>query len=129
MHYVDDIIDSGGTIINAVEALKNGAIMLMFITHVVLKAMHQQNQEIKKKKLITIDTIDNSNKIKNNNKIEILSILLMVKIKRISNPTSGLICLINTCFIFKAELNTFLKLWLILKQIKEINLLQAIIIS
>ena len=90
---VDDIIDSGGTIINAVDALKkNGATeVYVFITHAVLSG--DAANKIKKskiKKLITTDTIDNSQKIKNNNKIEVLSIssLMAEAIKRISNSTS-----------------------------------------
>ncbi len=90
---VDDIIDSGGTIINAVEALKkNGAIdVYVFITHAVLSG--DAANKIKKskiKKLVITDTIDNSQKIKNNNKIEVLSIssLMAEAIKRISNSTS-----------------------------------------
>ena len=90
---VDDIIDSGGTIVNAVEALKKaGAIdVYVFITHAVLSG--DAIAKIKKskiKKLIITDTIDNSNKIKNNNKIEVLSIssLMAEAIKRISNSNS-----------------------------------------
>ena len=90
---VDDIIDSGGTIVNAVEALKkSGAIdVYVFITHAVLSG--EAVEKIKKskiKKLIITDTIDNSKKIKNNNKIEVLSIssLMAEAIKRISNSNS-----------------------------------------
>ena len=90
---VDDIIDSGGTIVNAVDALKkNGATdVYVFITHAVLSG--DAVNKIKKskiKKLIITDTIDNYNKIKNNNKIEVLSIssLMAEAIKRISNSTS-----------------------------------------
>ena len=90
---VDDIIDSGGTIVNAVDALKkNGATeVFVFITHAVLSG--DAVNKIKKskiKKLIITDTIDNSKKIKNNNKIEVLSIssLMAEAIKRISNSTS-----------------------------------------
>ena len=90
---VDDIIDSGGTIVNAVEALKkNGAVdVYVFITHAVLSG--DALAKIKKskiKKLIITDTIDNSQKIKNNNKIEVLSIssLMAEAIKRISNSNS-----------------------------------------
>ena len=90
---VDDIIDSGGTIVNAVEALKKaGAIeVYVFITHAVLSG--DAISKIKKskiKKLIITDTIDNSQKIKNNNKIEVLSIasLMAEAMKRISNSTS-----------------------------------------
>ena len=90
---VDDIIDSGGTIINAVDALKkNGATeVYVFITHAVLSG--DAANKIKKskiKKLVITDTIDNYQKIKNNNKIEVLSIstLMAEAMKRISNSTS-----------------------------------------
>ena len=90
---VDDIIDSGGTIINAVEALKKeGAIdVFVFITHAVLSG--EAVAKIKKskiKKLIITDTIDNTLKIKNNSKIEVISIapLMAEAINRISNSTS-----------------------------------------
>ncbi len=90
---VDDIIDSGGTIVNAVDALKKaGAIdVFVFITHAVLSG--EAVSKIKKskiKKLIITDTIDNHKKIKNNNKIEVLSIssLMSEAIKRISNSNS-----------------------------------------
>ena len=77
---VDDIIDSGGTIVNAVEALKKaGAIdVYVFITHAVLSgdaAKKIQNSKIKK--LIITDTIDNSLKIKNNSKIEVILPLMI----------------------------------------------------
>ena len=90
---VDDIIDSGGTIINAVEALKKaGAIdVYVFITHAVLS--NNAAELIKRskiKKLIITDTIDNSLKVKNNSKIEVISIapLMAEAINRISNSTS-----------------------------------------
>ena len=90
---IDDIIDSGGTIINAVDALKKaGAIdVYVFITHAVLSG--DAAEKIKKskiKKLIITDTIDNSLKIKNNSKIEVISIapLMAEAISRISNSTS-----------------------------------------
>ena len=90
---VDDIIDSGGTIVNAVDALKkNGANeVYVFITHAVLSgeaAKKIKNSKIKK--LIITDTIDNAKKIKNNNKIEVLSIasLMSEAIKRIANSNS-----------------------------------------
>jgi len=90
---VDDIIDSGGTIVNAAEALKkNGATeVYVFITHAVLsKDAADKIKKSKVKKLIITDTIDNSQKIKNNSKIEVLSIspLMAEAIKRISNSTS-----------------------------------------
>jgi ribose-phosphate pyrophosphokinase len=90
---IDDIIDSGGTIINAVDALKKaGAIdVYVFITHAVLSG--EAAEKIKKskiKKLIITDTIDNSLKVKNNSKIEVISIapLMAEAISRISNSTS-----------------------------------------
>ena len=90
---VDDIIDSGGTIINAVNALiKNGANeVYVFISHGVLSgdaAKKIKNSKIKK--LVVTDTIDNSKKINNNNKIEVLSVssLMSEAIKRIANSNS-----------------------------------------
>tara|TARA_B110001452_G_scaffold264907_1_gene268705 strand:+ start:585 stop:1517 length:933 start_codon:yes stop_codon:yes gene_type:complete len=90
---VDDIIDSGGTIVNAVDALKKaGAVeVYVFITHAVLSGEAiSKIQKSKIKKLIITDTIDNTAKIKNNSKIEVLSIaqLMAEAIKRISNSTS-----------------------------------------
>ena len=89
---VDDIIDSGGTIVNAVDALKkNGANeVYVFITHAVLSGEAAKIKNSKIKKLIITDSIDNSNKIKNNNKIEVLSIssLMSEAIKRIANSNS-----------------------------------------
>ena len=90
---VDDIIDSGGTIVNAAEALiKKGAKDVhVFVTHAVLSG--DAINKIKKskiKKLVTTDSIDNSKRIKNVNKIQVLSIapLMAEAIKRISNSTS-----------------------------------------
>jgi ribose-phosphate pyrophosphokinase len=90
---VDDIIDSGGTIVNAVEALKKaGAVdVYVFITHAVLSGTAVDKiKKSKIKKLIITDTIDNLKKIKNNNKIEVLSIssLMAEAIKRIANSNS-----------------------------------------
>ena len=90
---VDDIIDSGGTIVNAVAALKKaGAVdVYVFITHAVLSGdAVKKIKNSKIKKLIITDTIDNSQKIKNNNKIEVLSIssLMSEAIKRIANSNS-----------------------------------------
>ena len=90
---VDDIIDSGGTIVNAVDALKKSGAneVYVFITHAVLSgdAIKKINNS-KIKKLIITDTINNSHKIKNNNKIEVLSIssLMSEAIKRIANSNS-----------------------------------------
>ncbi len=90
---VDDIIDSGGTIVNAVDALKKSGAneVYVFITHAVLSG--DAVNKIKKskiKKLVITDTIDNAQKIKNNNKIEVLSIasLMSEAIKRIANSNS-----------------------------------------
>ncbi len=90
---VDDIIDSGGTIVNAAEELiKKGAKSVnVFVTHAVLSG--DAINKIKKskiKKLIITDSIDNSRRIKNINKIQVLSIstLMAEAIKRISNSTS-----------------------------------------
>ena len=90
---VDDIIDSGGTIVNAAQALINrGASEVhVYITHGVLSG--EAVNKIKKskiKKLVITDTIDNSNKIKKARNIEVLTIsnLLGEAIKRISNSTS-----------------------------------------
>ena len=90
---IDDIIDSGGTIVNAAQALINrGAKEVhVYITHGVLSG--EAVEKIKKskiKKLVITDTIDNSDKVKKAKNIEILSIanLLGEAIKRISNSTS-----------------------------------------
>ena len=90
---VDDIIDSGGTIVNAAQALINrGANEVhVYITHGVLSG--EAVDKIKKsriKKLVITDTIDNSDKIKKAKNIEVLTIsnLLAEAIKRISNSTS-----------------------------------------
>ena len=90
---VDDIIDSGGTIINAVDALKKKGAkeVYVFITHAVLSGdAAKKIKSSKIKKLIITDSIDNSSKIKNNNKIEVLSItsLMSEAIKRIANSNS-----------------------------------------
>ena len=52
--------------------------------------MRQKNQKFKIKKLVVTDTIDNSKKINNNSKIEVLSIssLMSEAIKRIANSNS-----------------------------------------
>ena len=90
---IDDIIDSGGTIVNAAKALKEKGAkdVYVYVTHGVLSgnAVEQINNS-KIKKLILTDTIDNSNKIKKSSKIVVLSIsnLMAEAIKRISNSTS-----------------------------------------
>jgi len=89
----DDIIDSGGTIVNAADALiKRGAKeVYVYVTHGVLSG--QAVEKIKKSKiknLVVTDTIDNSDKVKKSRNIEVLSIsnLLAEAMKRISNSTS-----------------------------------------
>jgi len=89
----DDIIDSGGTIVNAAKALKEKGAkdVYVYVTHGVLsgKAVELINNS-KIKKLIITDTIDNYNKIQKSPKIVELSIskLIAEAIKRISNSTS-----------------------------------------
>ena len=90
---VDDIIDSGGTIVNAAKVLKEKGAkdVYVYATHAVLSG--DAIEKLKKssiKKLIITDSIDNSHKIKKIPKIEVLSIASMMAeaIKRISNSTS-----------------------------------------
>ena len=90
---VDDIIDSGGTIVNAAKALKERGAkeVFVYITHGVLSG--EAVEKIKKsliKNLVITDTIDNQEKIKNAKNIEVLPIsgLMGEAIKRISNSTS-----------------------------------------
>jgi len=90
---VDDIIDSGGTIVNAAKALKDKGAkdVYAYITHAVLSG--NAVDKIKKsqvKKLIITDSIDNSKKLKKSSKIQVVSISSMMAeaIKRISNSTS-----------------------------------------
>jgi len=90
---VDDIIDSGGTIVNAAKALKDKGAkeIYVYITHAVLSGNAVDKiKESQIKKLIITDTIDNSKKIKMSKKIEVISIAPMMSeaIKRISNSTS-----------------------------------------
>lgn len=90
---VDDIIDFGGTIVNAAAALKKRGAkdVHVYVTHGVLSG--NAIDKIKKsniKNLVITDTIDNSNKVKNTKNIEVLTISNLVgeAIKRISNSTS-----------------------------------------
>jgi len=90
---VDDIIDSGGTIVNAAKALKDKGAkdVYVYITHAVLSG--EAINKIEKsqiKKLITTDTIDNSQRVRGSKKIEIISLAPMISeaMKRISNSTS-----------------------------------------
>ncbi len=90
---VDDIIDSGGTIVNAAKVLidKGAKEVFVYITHGVLSgnAVEKINKS-KIKQLIVTDTINNEQKVKKSKKIQILSIsnLMAEAIKRISNSTS-----------------------------------------
>ena len=90
---VDDIIDSGGTIVNAAKALKQKGAkdVFVYVTHAVLSGIAVD--KINKsdiKKLIVTDTIDNSKKLTKSPKVVVLSIsnLMAEAIKRISNSTS-----------------------------------------
>ena len=90
---VDDIIDSGGTIVNAAAALKKRGAkdVHVYVTHGVLSGGAEN--KIKKsniKNLVITDTIDSSAKVKNIKNIEVLTISNLVgeAIKRISNSTS-----------------------------------------
>ena len=90
---VDDIIDSGGTIVNAAKILKKRGAkdVHVYVSHGVLSG--DAVDKIKKSKiknLVITDTIDNSEKVKKANNIEILTISNLVgeAIKRISNSTS-----------------------------------------
>ena len=90
---VDDIIDSGGTIVNAAKALKKRGAkeVYVYITHGVLSgdAVKKIKNSVIKNLVIT-DTIDNNEKTKNVKNIEVLPIsgLMGEAIKRISNSTS-----------------------------------------
>ena len=89
----DDIIDSGGTIVNAANALlKRGAKEVhVYATHGVFSGDAVKNiKNSKIKNLVITDSIDSSDKFKKVRNIEILSIsvLLAEAIKRISNSTS-----------------------------------------
>ncbi len=90
---VDDIIDSGGTIVNAAKALKDRGAkeVFVYITHGVLSG--EAVKKIKSsviKNLVITDTIDNGEKVKSAKNIEVLPIssLMGEAIKRISNSTS-----------------------------------------
>ena len=90
---VDDIIDSGGTIINSAKALKERGAkeVYVYITHGVLSG--EAVKKIKNsviKNLVITDTIDNIEKVKSAKNIEVLPIsaLMGEAIKRISNSTS-----------------------------------------
>ena len=90
---VDDIIDSGGTIINAAKALKERGAkeVYVYVTHGVLSgdAVKKIKNSVIKNLVIT-DTINNGEKTKSAKNIEVLPIsgLMGEAIKRISNSTS-----------------------------------------
>ena len=90
---VDDIIDSGGTIVNSAKALRSRGAkeVYVYITHGVLSgdAVKKIKSSVIKNLVIT-DTIDNGEKTKNVKNIEVLPIsaLMGEAIKRISNSTS-----------------------------------------
>jgi len=89
----DDIIDSGGTIVNAAGALiKRGAKEVhVYATHGVFSGdAVKKIKNSKIKNLVVTDSIDSSDKLKKVRNIEVLSIsiLLAEAIKRISNSTS-----------------------------------------
>ena len=74
---VDDIIDSGGTIVNAASELKKRGAkdVHVYVTHGVLSG--NAVEKIKKssiKNLVVTDTIDNSMKVKKAKNIEVLTI-------------------------------------------------------
>ncbi len=90
---VDDIIDSGGTIVNAAKALKERGAkeVYVYITHGVLSGdAVKKIKNSKIKNLVITDTIDNGEKTKSVKNIEVLPIsgLMGEAIKRISNSTS-----------------------------------------
>ena len=90
---VDDIIDSGGTIVNAAKVLKEKGAkdVHVYVSHGVLSGgAVEKIKKSKIKNLVVTDTIDNSEKVKKVKNIEILSISNLVgeAIKRISNSTS-----------------------------------------
>ncbi len=90
---VDDIIDSGGTIVNAAKVLKEKGArdVHVYVSHGVLSGNAVEKiSKSKVKNLVVTDTIDNSHKVKTVKNIEILSISHLVgeAIKRISNSTS-----------------------------------------
>ena len=90
---IDDIVDSAGTLCNAAEALINSGAKEVFahVTHGVLsgEAIKRVNNSALTKLVIT-DTINETEDIKNSNKIETVSVvhLLGEAIRRISEERS-----------------------------------------
>jgi len=90
---IDDLIDSGGTICNAADALmdKGAKEVYCYVVHGVLTGSSiDKIKQSKMKKIVITDTIDNTKKIKGVSKIEVVSIapLIAEAIKRISQSTS-----------------------------------------
>jgi len=89
---IDDLIDSGGTICNAADALMEKAKeVYCYVVHGVLTGSSiDKIKKSKMKKIVITDTIDNTKKIKGVSKIEVVSIapLIAEAIKRISQSTS-----------------------------------------
>jgi ribose-phosphate pyrophosphokinase len=90
---IDDLIDSGGTICNAADALieKGAKEVYCYVVHGVLTGSAiDRIKKSKMKKIVITNTIDNTKKIKGNSKIEVVSIapLIAEAIKRISQSTS-----------------------------------------
>ena len=90
---VDDIIDSGGTIINSAKALKDRGAkeVYVYITHGVFSGEAVKKiQQSTIKKLVITDSIDNQIRVNKAKNIEVLTIsnLMGEAIKRISNSTS-----------------------------------------
>ena len=89
----DDIIDSGGTIVNAADALlkRSAKEVNVYASHGVFSGdAVKKIKNSKIKNLVITDSIDSSDKLKKVRNIEVLSIsiLLAEAIKRISNSTS-----------------------------------------
>jgi ribose-phosphate pyrophosphokinase len=90
---IDDLIDSGGTICNAADALvdKGAKEVYCYVVHGVLTGSSiDKIKKSKMKKIVITDTIDNTKKIRGVSKIEVVSIapLIAEAIKRISQSTS-----------------------------------------
>src|SRR5690606_23270711 len=90
---LDDIVDSGGTLVNAAEALKKAGAksVAAYITHGVLsgKAVERIDNSSLRELVIT-DTIMTTEAVKNAKNIRVISVapLLGEAIKRISDETS-----------------------------------------
>jgi len=90
---IDDLIDSGGTICNAANALTNqgASEVYCYVVHGVLSGKAVEKiQKSKLKKIIITNTIYNKQKLSSKNKIEVISIAPLIgeAINRISKSTS-----------------------------------------